>query len=237
VCSGSSSENDTDDDKHHGNITKLLTRKRKDPITANIGSRKRRSRGPTRTKPMGRQGKPSMSQNDARSASETQSSDYELQYGEDSGTSVLNSLSAPPRRGNDIRNSCSDDSSEDGSEDHFRRTKGMKRPLLAVRPHALREHKQTRTDNTADDDNEYEVQSILEARMSGQRLQYLVKWLGFEYDPIWYNAGNFKNSPYKLRDFHSVNTSHPGPPKRLGTWIQCWEEDRDAEDHPDDNKP
>jgi hypothetical protein len=178
-----------------------------------------------------------MSQNDARSASQTQSSDYELQYSEDSGTSVLNSLSAPPRRGNDIRNSCSDDSSEDGSEDQFPRTKGMKRPMLAVHPYALRKHKPTRTDNTADDDNKYEVQSFLEARMSGQRLQYRVKWLGFKYDRAWYNAGNFKNSPYKLRDFHSVNASHPGPPKRLGTWIQCWEEDRDAEDHPNNNKP
>jgi hypothetical protein len=175
VCSGSSSENDTNDDKHHGNITKLLTRNRKDPITANIRSRKRQSQGPTRTSPMGRQGKPSMSQNDARPASETQSSDYELRYGEDSGTSVLNSLSAPPCRENDVRNSCSDDSSEDGSEDHFRRTKGIKRPLLAVRPYALRKHKPTRTDNTADDDNEYEVQNILEARMSSQRLQYRVK--------------------------------------------------------------
>jgi hypothetical protein len=239
VCSGSSSENDTDDDKHHGNITKLLTRKRKNPTTANIGSRKRQSRGPTRTKPMGRQGKPFMSQNDARPASETQSRSDES--GEDSGTSVLNPLSAPPCRGNDVRNGCSDDSSEDGSEDgsedHFRRTEGIKRPMLAVRPHALRKHKPTRTDNTAGDDNEYEVQSILEARMSDQRLQYRVKWLGFRYDRTWYNAGNFKNSPYKLRDFHSVNASHPGPPKRLGTWIQCWEEDRDAEDHPDDDKP
>jgi hypothetical protein len=71
--------------------------------------------------------------------------------------------------------------------------------MLAVRPHALRKHKPTRTDNTAGDDNEYEVQSILEARMSDQKLQYRVKWLGFKYDRTWYNAGNFKNSPYKLR--------------------------------------
>jgi hypothetical protein len=168
---------------------------------------------------MGRQGKLSISQNDARLASETQSSDTELRYGEDrsdessedSGTPAPNSLSAPPRSGNDVRNGCSDDSSEDGSEDHFR------------------------TDNTADD--EYEVESILDARMSGRKLQYRVKWLGFKYDSMWYDARNFKNSPYKLRGFHLVNYSHPGPPKRLGTWIQCWEEDKDAEDHPDDNKP
>jgi hypothetical protein len=220
VCSGSSSESDTDDDNHHSKLTKLLTRKRKNPTPAKSASRKRQSQGPTRTKHMGRQGKPSLSRNDARLASETKSSDTELRYGEDrsdesgedSGTPVLNSLSAPPRSGNDVRTGCSDDCSEDGK------------------------HKPTRTDNTADDD-EYEVEGILDARMSGQKLKYRVKWLGFEYDPMWYDARNFKNSPYKLRDFHSVNRSHPGPPRRLGTWMQCWEEDKDAEDHHDDNKP
>jgi hypothetical protein len=178
VCSGSSSESDTDDDNHHGKLTKLLTSKRKNPTPANSASRKRQSQGPTRTKHMGRQGKPPISQNDAGLASKTKSSDTELRYGEDR-------------------------SNESGE----------------------------------DDEAEYEVKGILNARMSGQKLQYRVKWLGFEYDPMWYDARNFKNSPYKLRDFHSVNRSHPGPPKRLGTWIQCWEEDRDAEDHPDDNKP
>jgi hypothetical protein len=245
LCSGSSSESDTDDDKHHGKLTKLLTRKRTNPTLANSASRKRQSRRPTRTKHMGKHGKLSISQNDARLASKTQSSDTELRYGEDrsdesgedSGTPALNSLSAPPCSGDDARNSCSDDSSEDSSEDHFRHTEGMKRPMLAVHPHPSRKHKPTRTNNIADDDDEYEVKGILNARMSGQKLQYRVKWLGFKYDPKWYDARNFKNSPYKLRDFHSVNRTHPGPPKRLGIWIQCWEKDRDAEDHPDDNKP
>jgi hypothetical protein len=244
VCSGSSSESDTDDDNHHGKLTKLLTRKRKNPTPAKSASRKQQSQGPTRTKHIGRQGKPSISRNDARLASETKSSDTELRYGEDrsdesgegSGTPALNSLSAPPRSGNDVRTGCSDDCSEDGSEDQLRHTEGIKPPMLAVHPHPSRKHKLTRTDNTADDD-EYEVEGILDARMSGQKLQYRVKWLGFKYDPMWYDARNFKNSPYKLRDFRSVNRSHPGPPRRLGTWMQCWEEDKDVEDHHDDNKP
>jgi hypothetical protein len=29
----------------------------------------------------------------------------------------------------------------------------------------------------------------------------------------------------------------PGPPKRLGILVQCWEEDRDAGNHPGVNKP
>jgi hypothetical protein len=175
VSSGSSSESDTDDDNHHGKLTKLLTRKRTNPTPANSASCKRQSSRPTRTKYIGRHGKPSISQNDARLASETQSSDTELRYGEDrsdesgedSGTPALNSLSAPPCSGNDARNSCSDDSSEDSSEDHFRHTEGMKRPMLAVHPHPSRKHKPTRTDNIADDDDEYEVKGILNARISG----------------------------------------------------------------------
>jgi hypothetical protein len=109
--------------------------------------------------------------------------------------------------------------------------------MLAVHPYPSGKHKPARTNNTADNDDEYEVEGILNACMSGQKLQYRVKWLGFKYDLMWHDACNFKNSPYKLRDFHSVNRSHPGPPKRLGTWIRCWEEDRAAEDHPNNNKP
>lgn len=47
---------------------------------------------------------------------------------------------------------------------------------------------------------------------------YRVKWLGYEDDPEWYDASNFKNS---LRDFHATNFTLPGPPKRLGIWRQC----------------
>jgi hypothetical protein len=92
--------------------------------------------------------------------------------GEDSGPPALKSLSVPPCSGNDVRNGCSDDSSEDSSEDDFRHTEGMKRPMLAVHPHPSRKHKPTRTNNTADDNDEYEVKGIINARMSGQKLQY-----------------------------------------------------------------
>ncbi|KAH8719373.1 hypothetical protein GQ44DRAFT_712292 [Phaeosphaeriaceae sp. PMI808] len=36
--------------------------------------------------------------------------------------------------------------------------------------------------------------------------------------------------------FTRPNSSRLGPLKRLGRWVQCWEEDRDADDHPNDNK-
>jgi hypothetical protein len=80
----------------------------------------------------------------------------------------------------------------------------------------------------------------LGARVFGRKLKYLkyrVKWLGYDDDPKWYDAANFKNSPHKLYEFHKANPTRPGPPQRLDYWMQCWKEDRDAEDHPDDNKP
>jgi hypothetical protein len=103
-----------------------------------------------------------------------------------------------------------------------------------IRP---RKHKRKRNRGSADEDNEYEVEEILDACVNRRKLQYRVKWLGYEDDLEWYDASNFKNSPYKLRGFHMANPLRPGPPKRLGMWVQCWEEESDANDHPDDNKP
>ncbi|PVH92397.1 hypothetical protein DM02DRAFT_278246 [Periconia macrospinosa] len=53
----------------------------------------------------------------------------------------------------------------------------------------------------------------------------------------WYNAANFKNSPYKLREFHTANSICPGPPTRLDYWLECWEQGEDADNHSDDNRP
>lgn len=64
-----------------------------------------------------------------------------------------------------------------------------------------------------------------------------MKWVGYGDDPKWYDAANFKNSPHKLYGFHEANAARPGPPQRLNYWMNCWKEDRDADDHSDDNKP
>jgi len=42
---------------------------------------------------------------------------------------------------------------------------------------------------------------------------------------------------HMLHNFHIANPTRPGPPKRLGHKIQCWEEDTDDDEHPDNNKP
>lgn len=110
--------------------------------------------------------------------------------------------------------------------------------MLTARPVRPYRHKRKRSRGRADEeDDEYEVEMILDARVNRRKLQYRVNWLGYEDDPVWYDAANFKNSPHKLRSFHTANPLRPGPLKRLGVWVQCWEEGRDADDHPNDNKP
>ncbi|KAI1669653.1 Chromo domain containing protein [Pyrenophora tritici-repentis] len=134
--------------------------------------------------------------------------------------------------GTDPKICYSDDSSDSSSEtsDRGRRLESNKRRKSTSWPH------RSRSRGGADDD-EYEVEQILAARVYRRKLQYRVKWLGYEDDPAWYDTSNFKNSPRKLREFHTANPSRPGPPARLNVWLQCWEEDRDTDDHSDDNKP
>ena len=134
-------------------------------------------------------------------------------------------------------NANQDQSRDDSSDDSACHLASNKQPMLTARPVRPYKHKRKRNRGNADEDKEYEVEKILDARVNRKKLQYRVKWLGYEDDPVWYDAANFKNSPYKLRGFHTANPLRPGPPKRLGMWAQCWEDDRGADDHPDDDKP
>lgn len=88
-----------------------------------------------------------------------------------------------------------------------------------------------------DGENEWEVERILASRMSRGKLQYRAKWIGFDDDPAWYPARNFKGSPHKIRDFHQENPSRSGPPKRLAEWLRAWEADEDLADVVDDDSP
>ncbi|CZT18823.1 uncharacterized protein RCC_04667 [Ramularia collo-cygni] len=84
---------------------------------------------------------------------------------------------------------------------------------------------------------EYEVEEVLESVIRQKKLQYRAKWTGYNNDPVWYDASNFKNSVQKLYSFHKSNPAQPGPPKRLEDWTRCFIEDRDEEDHSDDDEP
>jgi len=62
-----------------------------------------------------------------------------------------------------------------------------------------------------DEEQEWEVQDVIAVRKRYNRLEYRAKWVGFDEDPEWYLASDFKYSPYKLRDFHVRYQDLPGP--------------------------
>jgi hypothetical protein len=85
------------------------------------------------------------------------------------------------------------------------------------------------------DDEEWEVQDIIAVRKKRRTLEYRAKWVGFDDDPEWYPASDFKYSPHKLRDFHLQYQDQPGPPAKLPQWLQCWEHGKDSYEDLDDN--
>jgi hypothetical protein len=70
------------------------------------------------------------------------------------------------------------------------------------------------------DQEEYEVDDILAARLfgKGKRLQFKVKWKGYPPDDAWYNAddGEFDHSKAIVDDFYKRNPSAPRSPRGRG---------------------
>lgn len=83
---------------------------------------------------------------------------------------------------------------------------------------------------------EWEVEEVLQSRLTRNKLEYRVRWVGCDPDEKWYPASNFKNAPLALEKFHARRPKAIGPPVRLRDWISCAAEDRDSPDHKDDNK-
>jgi hypothetical protein len=81
------------------------------------------------------------------------------------------------------------------------------------------------------------VEYILASRISRRKLQYRVKWFGYNNDPKWYPAWNLKNAPISIQDFHNQYPDASGPPKRLAEWLQAAEKEGFVDDHPDNNLP
>lgn len=59
-------------------------------------------------------------------------------------------------------------------------------------------------------------------------LWYRADWLGHDEDPEWYVADAFKYAPDKIRDFHLLNPTKPGPPARLQSWLEAFHSGRDV---------
>jgi transposase InsO family protein len=84
---------------------------------------------------------------------------------------------------------------------------------------------------------EWEVERILASRTHYGKLQYRAQWRGWDPDPIWYPASDFRNAPAALKRFHDEYPDRAGPPLRLDDWLLAAAEDRFADPHPDDDKP
>jgi transposase InsO family protein len=84
---------------------------------------------------------------------------------------------------------------------------------------------------------EYEVEEIIAARVWRGKLQYKVRWKGWDEDPEWYPASNFKNSARLLKKYHERRPGDPGPPKNLHVWLRAAEDGTFAPNAEDDNAP
>jgi hypothetical protein len=84
---------------------------------------------------------------------------------------------------------------------------------------------------------EWEIDRILASRLYYGKLRYRVKWKGFDEDPKWYPARNFKGSPNKIQEFHDAYPEAIGPPKRLEAWIKAYKTGTELEDELDDDLP
>lgn len=87
-----------------------------------------------------------------------------------------------------------------------------------------------------DEEEEWEVDQILSSRLHYGRLQYQVQWRGWDPDPEYYDAREFKNAPDAIAAFHEKNPDCEGPPLRLAVWAAAWVADKSDPDHEDDNK-
>jgi transposase InsO family protein len=85
------------------------------------------------------------------------------------------------------------------------------------------------------DDQEWEVEELVAVRKTRRTLYYKAKWIGYDEDPEWYPAADFKYAPHMLRDFHLAYRDLPGPPAKLNDWIRKWEEGEDSYEELEDS--
>jgi transposase InsO family protein len=87
-----------------------------------------------------------------------------------------------------------------------------------------------------DGEEMWEVEKILGSKTAHGKLYYQVQWKGWDPDPTWYLAANFKNAAIRLRQYHDEYPDKSGPPMRLWRWLDA-DDDELCRRHRDDNKP
>ena len=62
-----------------------------------------------------------------------------------------------------------------------------------------------------DDEEEWEVDDILDARKvgRGRKVQFRVKWKGYDKDREWYDASKFDHAKQIVDDFYNRNPTKP----------------------------
>jgi transposase InsO family protein len=83
---------------------------------------------------------------------------------------------------------------------------------------------------------EWEIEQVLQSRKYRRKLQYQVKWVGIDYDPVFYDAEGFKGAPYKLKAFHNEYPKAKGPPAILQYWLDCYLQGKKPADRLNDNR-
>ena len=61
-----------------------------------------------------------------------------------------------------------------------------------------------------DNEEEWEISEILDSRRRYRRLQYLVKWTGYDH-PTWEPIEDLENAPDHIRQFHENYPDKPRP--------------------------
>ena len=59
------------------------------------------------------------------------------------------------------------------------------------------------------DKEKWEVDDILDARKRGRKVQYCVKWKGYNEDKKWYDALGFDHAKDIVDDFYNRNPTKP----------------------------
>ncbi|KAH7422533.1 hypothetical protein KP509_12G013000 [Ceratopteris richardii] len=63
-----------------------------------------------------------------------------------------------------------------------------------------------------DDHEEFEVEHVLDSRISRGTLEYLIHWKGYDIsDRTWEPIENLQRAPIKVREFHNKNPMKPRP--------------------------
>lgn len=66
-----------------------------------------------------------------------------------------------------------------------------------------------------DGEEKWEVEWALDSRLHYNRLQYLVKWKGYD-APTWQPTNDMEHAAEAVREFHHLNTDRPRPPSLAG---------------------